>query len=148
MAVDNLLPPYYTGPDPDGRKLAKRLSERTRKVVERINADYTVVAADRRNVRELHRLRRNCRELRHLLKLVESRRGVPGLLLSLVKVQDLLGGIRDDDLLISFLAESRDHEMFAEVSARRERRYVEFVTGPLSQEGMGPYPISFDWLTG
>jgi CHAD domain-containing protein len=114
----------------------KKLSARWTKVATRLNRrivnSLPIVLSDANRVNELHALRRDIRKLRYLLTFAKKDKRISQLEDYLIKMQDVLGAIRDCDIAIRCLMV--DHEarvleepLLREV-AKREVFYRQFVS--------------------
>jgi CHAD domain-containing protein len=83
-------------------KLQKRLNKTTNQLIAAINGRLPLVLNDSKNVRDLHLLRIDCRRLRYLAELFQSKKTM-GLVSRLRSWQSLLGIIHDSDLTIDYL---------------------------------------------
>jgi len=83
-------------------KLQKRLNKTTTQLIAAINVRLPLVLQDSNNVRDLHLLRMDCRRLRYLAELFQSKK-TARLLSRLGSWQSLLGFIHDSDITIDYL---------------------------------------------
>ena len=86
--------------------LQKRYSKVVRKLSSKITSELPLVREDPSKVKELHVVRRDCKQLRYALEMAEFSRP-PKPLVTLRSWQDLLGAIRDYDVMIDYLRELR-----------------------------------------
>jgi CHAD domain-containing protein len=82
--------------------LQKRYYKVIRKLSSKITAELPIVREDPSKVEELHIVRRDCKQLRYILEMGEFSRP-PKPLVALRSWQDLLGAIRDHDVMIAYL---------------------------------------------
>jgi CHAD domain-containing protein len=82
--------------------LEKRYNKIVRKLSTKITGDLPLVREDQSKVDELHVVRRDCKQLRYVLEMGEFSRP-PKPLVALRSWQDLLGTIRDHDVMIAYL---------------------------------------------
>jgi CHAD domain-containing protein len=82
--------------------LKKRHDKVVRKLSSKITRDLPLVREDPSKVEELHAVRRDCKQLRYVLEMAEFSRP-PKPLVSLRSWQDLLGTIRDHDVMITYI---------------------------------------------
>jgi CHAD domain-containing protein len=82
--------------------LQRRYSKVVRKLSSRITSELPRVREDPSKVEELHVVRRDCKQLRYALEMAEFSRP-PKPLVALRSWQDLLGTIRDHDVMIEYL---------------------------------------------
>jgi hypothetical protein len=116
-------------------KLESRIDRAAGKLGVKINEAFPVVLSDSSKVKELHRLRKDCKKLRYILEMVppagrkKYERAV-SLALALEELQDLLGAIRDSDITIEYLQGSRTkvaRELAAREAGNRDRLYRDLV---------------------
>jgi CHAD domain-containing protein len=131
-----------------------RLVGRIEDVVEGLDAEIVselqAVLKDAAKVDELHSLRKHCKRMRYTLELFPSMGHYSRLVILLRKWQDLLGEIRDSDVITDYLSRAKPTEavrtMLASERAFRQRRYAAFVQSCKrgSQDGeyslLGPRP--------
>jgi CHAD domain-containing protein len=82
--------------------LQKRHDKVVRKLSSKITGELPLVREDPSKVEELHVVRRDCKQLRYVLEMGEFSRP-PKPLVALRSWQDLLGTIRDHDVMIAYL---------------------------------------------
>jgi len=82
--------------------LQRRYNKVVRKLSSKITSELPLVREDPSKVQELHVVRRDCKQLRYILEMSEFSRP-PKPLVTLRSWQDLLGTIRDDDVMIEYL---------------------------------------------
>ena len=82
--------------------LQKRHGKVVRKLSSKITSELPLVREDPSKVEELHIVRRDCKQLRYVLEMAEFSRP-PKPLVALRSWQDLLGIIRDHDVMITYL---------------------------------------------
>jgi CHAD domain-containing protein len=123
----------------------KRYDKVVRKLSSKITSELPLVREDPSKVEELHIVRRDCKQLRYVLELGEFSRP-PKPLVALRTWQDLLGTIRDHDVMISYLrglnksaeihsalnteTESRNNNYRKFVEASRENPVSKFAAKP------------------
>ena len=110
--------------------LQRRYNKIVRKLSSKIAGELPLVREDPAKVEELHVLRRDCKQLRYVLETPEfSKPSKP--LVSLRSWQDLLGAIRDNDVMIEYLQGLRKTpEFLAALNTEIENRsnnYRKFV---------------------
>ena len=110
--------------------LQKRYNKVVGKLASKITNELPLVREDSSKVDELHVVRRDCKQLRYVLEMSEfstpSKR-----LVALRSWQDLLGGIRDHDVMIEYLRQSGESSVVRlalnkEVE-NRQSSYLKFV---------------------
>src|SRR5712691_573302 len=82
--------------------LQRRYNKVVRKLSSRITSELPLVREDQSKVEELHVVRRDCKQLRYVLEMGEFSKP-PKPLVALRSWQDLLGTIRDHDVMIEYL---------------------------------------------
>jgi CHAD domain-containing protein len=82
--------------------LQRRYNKVVRKLSSKITSELSLVREDPSKVEELHVVRRDCKQLRYILEMSEFSRP-PKPLVTLRSWQDLLGTIRDHDVMIEYL---------------------------------------------
>ena len=82
--------------------LQRRYNKVVRKLSSKITSELPLVREDPSKVEELHVVRRDCKQLRYILEMSEFSRP-PKPLVTLRSWQDLLGTIRDHDVMIEYL---------------------------------------------
>jgi len=82
--------------------LQKRHDKVVRKLSSKITSELPLVREDPSKVEELHVVRRDCKQLRYVLEMGEFSKP-PKPLVALRSWQDLLGTIRDHDVMITYL---------------------------------------------
>jgi len=83
-------------------ELQRRYNKVVRKLSSKIISELPLVREDPSKVEELHVVRRDCKQLRYVLEMAEFSRP-PKPLAALRSWQDLLGAIRDHDVMIDYL---------------------------------------------
>ena len=82
--------------------LQNRYKKVVRKLSTKITSELPLVREDQSKLEELHVVRRDCKQLRYVLEMGEFSRP-PRPLVALRSWQDLLGTIRDHDVMIAYL---------------------------------------------
>jgi CHAD domain-containing protein len=82
--------------------LEKRYNKVVRKLSSRITSELPLVREDASKVEQLHAVRRDAKQLRYVLEMSEFSKP-PKALVTLRSWQDLLGTIRDHDVMIEYL---------------------------------------------
>lgn len=110
--------------------LQKRYDKVVRKMAAKISDELPLVREDPSKIRELHVVRRDCKQLRYILEMSEFTTP-PKPLVALRSWQDLLGTIRDHDVMIDYLTglrESPEIRLARNVEIENRRRaYLKFV---------------------
>jgi CHAD domain-containing protein len=112
----------------------RRLNNKVRKVVGKlsdlIDDEVKTVLGDETDEATLHRLRKHCKQLRYVVEFAETDRGNASLLGILEELQDELGAIHDEDLMITYLRQLRGHpavrRVLEEELRRRHEGYLSF----------------------
>jgi CHAD domain-containing protein len=93
-----------------------------RKLSSKITSKLPLVREDPSKVEELHVVRRDCKQLRYVLEMDEFARP-PKALVALRSWQDLLGTIRDHDVMIAYLRVlKKSPEILAALNTETENR--------------------------
>ena len=110
--------------------LQKRHDKVVRKLSSKITSELPLVREDPSKVEELHVVRRDCKQLRYVLEMGKFSKP-PKPLVSLRTWQDLLGTIRDHDVMITYLGGlKRSPEILSALNSEIESRnnsYRKFV---------------------
>jgi CHAD domain-containing protein len=102
MSVQKNPGPRVKPRDLSDLTLQRRYNKVVRKLSSRITSKLPLVREDPSKVEELHVVRRDCKQLRYILEMSEFSRP-PKTLVALRSWQDLLGTIRDHDVMIEYL---------------------------------------------
>jgi CHAD domain-containing protein len=112
-------------------RFARRVETVLRALDVEIGRELQVSVADETKVEELHSLRKDCKRLRYTLELLPSVEGHSRQILFMRRWQDLLGEIRDLDVILEYLSRARSSPVVKAVvaseRARRHARYAAFV---------------------
>lgn len=112
-------------------KLQKRLNRTTNQLIGVINSRIPLVLQDPNNVKDLHLLRMDCRQLRYLAELFRSKRTAK-LLSRLLSWQSQLGLIHDSDIAIDYLRNLGEapemQPILTDLVTQRMRGYEKFST--------------------
>ncbi|HYY50920.1 MAG TPA: CHAD domain-containing protein [Nitrososphaeraceae archaeon] len=125
-------------PKIDDKNISKgKLNRRFNKIVSRfsdkIELNFPVVLTNADRTRQLHEMRKDCKKLRYLLELLsyQNNKEADRTITELEKIQEILGSIHDDDIMITYLRRSRHsneiRNILEDVIAERARRYDEFI---------------------
>lgn len=101
-SVKELLPAVLRAHDVDGEVLQTRLTKVTADLTAKIDGLLPVVVGDPRSVKDLHRLRIDCKRLRYTLELAEGG-AASGAMATLKDLQDALGAVHDSDVAGMYL---------------------------------------------
>jgi CHAD domain-containing protein len=113
-----------------------KLNKRYLKILHEIKLDIqknTINALmDERKIEELHMLRKNYKKLRYSLELAENKKKTTLVLKSLREIQDILGEIHDNDIIIDYLLKIEKHSKYSDVLEsevlERTKKYNAFVS--------------------
>jgi CHAD domain-containing protein len=129
------------------KKDAARASQWVRKTLEEldeaVSSDLSVVVKNEGRVDELHSLRKNAKRFRYALELIPATKASSEVIKMLKQWQDVLGEIRDSDVLIEYLGRARPSTPIREILAAernlRHQSYLAFVRvwRKWSREGTG-----------
>ncbi|MDA4113546.1 MAG: CHAD domain-containing protein [Thaumarchaeota archaeon] len=112
-------------------RLTGRVEDVVKKLDDDIARELQEVVKDPARVEELHSLRKHCKRLRYTLELFPSMGQYSRLVILLRKWQDLLGEIRDSDVIMDYLSRAKPTDavraMLASERSFRQRRYSAFV---------------------
>jgi len=106
LSVQKNPVPRVRPSDLSNSMLQRRYNKVVRKLSSKITSELPLVREDPTKVEELHVVRRDCKQLRYALEMAEFSRP-PKPLVTLRSWQDLLGAIRDHDVMIDYLRELR-----------------------------------------
>jgi CHAD domain-containing protein len=132
LALRNSTSPQISANDISELKLQIRFNKILNKLRNRIEQALPVVLIDSNKIEELHGLRKDYKKLRYLLELL-SRRGkkISKQINYLQSLQDILGSIRDSDIVIDYLRNVRSSigvdDILPSIIAERNQKYEEFV---------------------
>ncbi len=88
-------------------KLRKRFRKVVNKLNLRIKQNIPIVINDEKKIDELHRLRKDFKKLRYTVELTLEKKRIPSYIENLKKVQDTLGEIHDNDIMLEYLKNHR-----------------------------------------
>ncbi len=110
--------------------LQKRYDKVMRKLGSKITSELPLVREDQSKVDELHVVRRDCKRLRYVLEMSEFKKP-PKPLVALRSWQDLLGAIRDHDVMTEYLRGLKKSPEIQTAlnleSENRRKSYLKFV---------------------
>ncbi|MDA4137362.1 MAG: CHAD domain-containing protein [Thaumarchaeota archaeon] len=117
------------------KKEAARAAQWVKKTLEELDEDVSselsVVVKNEGRVDELHSLRKNAKRFRYTLELIPAKRASSEVIKMLKQWQDVLGEIRDSDVLIEYLGRARPSPPIREILSAernfRHQRYLAFV---------------------
>lgn len=125
-------------------KLQKRFEKRVNDCREEIQSLLPLVLQNSKNVEELHRLRKTCKQLRYLLE-IPNEDGVE--LERLKDWQKRLGELHDLDVILDYLAHQKQQEnepanrALQDLHRARQEKYAEFVSQFKRQSGKETSPV-------
>jgi CHAD domain-containing protein len=102
LSVQKNPVPHVKPSDLSDSMLQRRYNKVVRRLSSKITTELPLVREDPSKVEELHVVRRDCKQLRYVLEMAEFSRP-PKPLAALRSWQDLLGTIRDHDVMIEYL---------------------------------------------
>ncbi|MBV9176858.1 MAG: CHAD domain-containing protein [Nitrososphaeraceae archaeon] len=114
----------------------KKLQQRFNKVVtrfsDRIELNFPIVITNVNRTQQLHEMRKDCKKLRYLLEILPNQNNeIAKTITELEEMQDMLGSIHDDDIMIAYLRRVKRpikvHHILDEEIAERNKKYEEFV---------------------
>jgi len=90
------------------------------------------VLANADKIKDLHEMRKDCKRLRYLLEILpDQNKEISKTITELEEMQDMLGSIHDDDIVIAYLRRVKRpkaiHHILDEEIAERNKKYEEFV---------------------
>lgn len=114
------------------RKLQQRFNKVVSRFGDRIELNFPVVISNISKTRQLHEMRKDCKKLRYLLELLPNQnKEISKTITELEEIQDMLGSIHDDDIVIAYLRRLKRpktiHHILDEEIAERNKKYEEFV---------------------
>lgn len=130
LAVEKSTGLQVKSRDLSNSSLQKRYDKVVRKMAAKISNELPLVREDASRIQELHVVRRDCKQLRYILEMSDF--ATPSKpLVALRSWQDLLGTIRDHDVMIEYLIglkESSDIRLALNQEVeQRKRNYLRFV---------------------
>jgi len=132
LALRKLPLPKINEDDISDKKLQQRFNKVVCKFSDRIELNFPVVLTNVSKTGQLHEMRKDCKKLRYLLELLPDQNKETGRMISeLEEMQDMLGSIHDDDIMITYLKRVRRpkavHHILDDEMAERNKKYEEFV---------------------
>ena len=128
----NCLYLEYTKAEICQKKLQQRFNKVVTKLIHRIELNFPIIITNSNKIEELHEMRKNCKKLRYMLELLpDDRKEVPKTIIELEKLQDMLGSIHDNDIVIAYLKATRvpkaDQSILDNEFLERNHKYEEFI---------------------
>src|SRR6185437_10742945 len=132
LSLRKLPLPKIDEDDIPDKNLQRRFNKVVSKYSDRIELNFPVVLTNASKIGQLHQMRKDCKKLRYLLELLTDQNKETGRMISeLEEVQDMLGSIHDDDIMITYLKRVRRpkavHHILDDEMAERNKKYEEFV---------------------
>jgi CHAD domain-containing protein len=132
LSLRKLPLPKVDEDDIADKNLQRRFNKVVSKFSDRIELNFPVVLTNATKIGQLHEMRKDCKKLRYLLELPTDQNKERGRTISeLEEVQDMLGAIHDDDIMIAYLKRARRpkavHHILDDEMAERNKKYEEFV---------------------
>jgi CHAD domain-containing protein len=108
LELGKISVPKLRDSDISQNKLEKRFNSIANKFADRIKKNFPIVVANSQKIRELHEMRKDCKKLRYLMKLLpenesNSKNKISHMIKELEKVQNMFGIIHDYDTTITYL---------------------------------------------
>jgi CHAD domain-containing protein len=119
-------------------KIESRISKMIERLSVRIREMLPLILSDDTKKEEIHILRKNCKKLRYIFEVLPERyikkysnkvAGATGGK-NLIEIQEMLGAIRDSDITIEYLQNSRSglaKQLVVKAAGERDHLYREFV---------------------
>lgn len=141
LSLTRLPVPHITENDIATKKLETRFDKLVNKFRERIEFNLPVVLTNINKIKELHKMRKDCKKLRYLLELLPDQNNhhntkndskqVQKMIIELEDIQGMLGSIHDSDITIAYLRTVRQHNAVRHILDKeileRNKKYEEFV---------------------
>lgn len=114
------------------RKLQQRFNKVVTRFSDRIELNFPIVITNVNKTQQLHEMRKDCKKLRYLLEILPNQNNeIAKTITELEEIQDMLGSIHDDDIMITYLRRvkrpKKVHHILDEEIAERNKKYEEFV---------------------
>lgn len=134
LSLRKINPPKIDDKNISKGKLNRRFNKIISRFSDKIELNFPVVLTNADRTRQLHEMRKDCKKLRYLLELLSyqnNNKEAERTITELEKIQEMLGSIHDDDIMITYLRRSRHSKEIShildDVIAERARRYDEFI---------------------
>jgi CHAD domain-containing protein len=132
LSLRKLTLPNINEDDIPDKKLQQRFNKVVSRFGDRIELNFPVVISNISKTRQLHEMRKDCKRLRYLLELLPNQnKEISKTITELEEIQDMLGSIHDDDIVIAYLRRLKRpktiHHILDEEIAERNKKYEEFV---------------------
>jgi CHAD domain-containing protein len=131
LKISHLQPPKSTEIALKESRLNKRYLKVLNEIELNIQKNILIALGDEKKVEELHMLRKDIKKLRYSLELASNEKNANNLLKNLKNIQDILGGIRDGDIIMDYLRTLGQNPIIldlikSEILERKEK-YQKFV---------------------
>jgi len=133
LSLRKINPPKIDDKNISKGKLNRRFNKIISRFSDKIELNFPVVLTNADRTRQLHEMRKDCKKLRYLLELLsyQNNKEAERTITELERIQEMLGSIHDDDIMITYLRRSRHSKEIShildDVIAERARRYDEFI---------------------
>lgn len=134
LSLRKIKPPKIDDKNISKGKLNRRFNKIISRFSDKIELNFPVVLTNADRTRQLHEMRKDCKKLRYLLELLSyqnNNKEAERTITELEKIQEMLGSIHDDDIMITYLRRSRHSKeirhILDDVITERARRYDEFI---------------------
>ena len=133
LSLRKIKSPKIDDKDISKGKLDRRFNKIISRFSDKIELNFPVVLTNADRTRQLHEMRKDCKKLRYLLELLsyQNNKEAERTITELEKIQEMLGSIHDDDIMITYLRRSSHSKeirhILEDVIAERARRYDEFI---------------------
>jgi CHAD domain-containing protein len=133
LSLRKIRPPKIDEKDIPKGKLNRRFNKIVSRFSDKIELNFPIVITNADRIRQLHEMRKDCKKLRYLLELLDyqNNKDTARTITELEKIQDMLGLIHDDDIMITYLRRRRHSKevrhILGDVIAERAHKYNEFI---------------------
>ena len=132
LSLRKLTVPKINEDDIPDKKLQQRFNKVVSRFSDRIELNFPIVLTNADKIKDLHEMRQDCKRLRYLLEILpDKNKEISKTITELEEMQDMLGSIHDDDIVIAYLRRVKRpkaiHHILDEEIAERNKKYEEFV---------------------
>ncbi len=132
LSLRKLTVPKINEDDIPDKKLQQRFNKVVSRFSDRIELNFPIVLTNADKIKDLHEMRKDCKRLRYLLEILpDQNKEISKTITELEEMQDMLGSIHDDDIVIAYLRRVKRpkaiHHILDEEIAERNKKYEEFV---------------------
>jgi len=132
LSLRKLPLPKVDEDDIPNKKLQQRFNKVVSRFSDRIELNFPIVITNVNKTQQLHEMRKDCKKLRYLLEILPNQNNeIAKTITELEEIQDMLGSIHDDDIMIAYLRRGKlpkkVHHILDEEIAERNKKYEEFV---------------------